>query len=49
MRFWCENCNKYFNVEETLQEYYYFLNEDVIVCPSCKRDLIPIASKTELS
>ncbi|HBG4628672.1 TPA: hypothetical protein KQE75_001893 [Clostridioides difficile] len=49
MRFWCENCNKYFNVEETLQEYNYFLNEDIIVCPSCKRDLIPINRKTELS
>ncbi|MCC0678238.1 MULTISPECIES: hypothetical protein [unclassified Clostridioides] len=49
MRFWCENCNKYFNVEETLQKYNYYLNEEIMICPSCKKDLIPIARKTELS
>ncbi|HBF8685613.1 TPA: hypothetical protein KO123_002320 [Clostridioides difficile] len=49
MRFWCESCNKYFDVEETLQKYNYFLNEEIIICPTCKRDLIPIARKTELS
>ncbi len=49
MRFWCENCNKYFNVEETLQKYNYYLDEKIFICPSCKKDLIPIARKTELS
>ncbi|WP_227436841.1 hypothetical protein [Clostridioides sp. ES-S-0006-03] len=49
MRFWCENCNKYFNREETLQKYNYYLDEKIFICPTCKKDLISIARKTELS
>ncbi|HGS8958018.1 hypothetical protein CDIF29631_04021 (plasmid) [Clostridioides difficile] len=49
MKFYCENCNEYFNLENLSIKYDYSLAEDIIICPTCKGDLIPIHRKTELS
>lgn len=49
MKFYCNNCNEYFNLEDVSTKYDYSLAEEVIICPTCRRNLITLARKTELS
>ncbi|HBF7547409.1 TPA: hypothetical protein KOY69_002010 [Clostridioides difficile] len=49
MKFYCNNCNEYFNLEDVSIKYDYSLAEEVIICPTCRRNLITLARKTELS